>query len=149
MKNLLYECDIDPIMKQAWAMSKQSQCLKKKVGAVLVNTISLEIVGYGYGGAKHTCKKCLKKEVEWSQDGCWAVHSELRALFNFFSNQGFQKSLSNCFMVVTHGPCDQCLKYMDYFGIPFVIYDKEYHNDYSKWYGKIEVFNLEKFKKLK
>jgi len=123
----------------AKVMAETSQCLKKKVGAVLMYKNTGEIVGVGHGGAEVPCEKCVRKEYEWQQDGCWAIHAEPRAIFDCFKNLGYNTDLSDFIMLVTHGPCDQCLKYMHLFKIPVVIYDIEYHNDYTKWEGKIGV----------
>lgn len=131
-------------MGEAWAQASKSKCLKKKVGAVLYDTEKMVIVGRGHGGPKSPCERCVRKEYEWQQDGCWSVHSEMRAVFDAMNNLGYgpdnlQEVGGKMVMFVTHGPCDQCLKLMNYFNIPLAVYDVEYHNDYSKWNGKISV----------
>ena len=134
----------------AWETSKLSLCLKKKVGAVLYDPLSGKEVGVGYGGAVVPCEHCVRKEYEWQQDGCWSIHSEMRAIFDAMSQPTinmhgvggspiFRKSFKNHVMFVTHGPCDACIKLCHLFGIPLIIYDKDYHNDYSKWDGKIKI----------
>jgi len=138
---------VDQFFERAHYQASLAVCMKKKVGAVMVNNMSGEIVGKGFGGAKEPCKECVRKKLDWQQDGCWAVHSELRAIFNFFERNGFHTSLPFAMMFVTHGPCDQCIKYMHYFGIPIIAYDIEYHNDYSKWDGKVRIFQKEELKK--
>jgi deoxycytidylate deaminase len=131
-------------MGEAWSQANNSECLKKKVGAVLYDTEKMVIVGRGYGGPKEACERCVRKEYEWQQDGCWSVHSEMRAIFDAMNELCYgpgnlQEVGGKMVMFVTHGPCDQCLKLMNYFNIPLAIYDVEYHNDYSKWDGKIRV----------
>lgn len=148
---------LDAHFKTAHAFSHLSRCLKKKVGSTLVEiknpfgsidqivsskAISLEdcyIVSGGCGSPVTPCKECVRKKLNWSQDGCWSIHSEVRAIFNYFEKYGYTNDLSNCIMFVTHGPCDQCIKYMNYFRIPVCIYDIEYKTDYSKWSGKIQI----------
>lgn len=130
----------EEVFKKAWIEAEYSPCLKKKVGAVLYHPIHKGIMARGFGGAEEPCMECVRKTREWSQDGCWSIHSELRAIFDFFrGGREFRKDLSKYIMFTTHGPCDQCLKYMNLFKIPAVIYDVDYHNDYSKWEGKIQV----------
>lgn len=135
------------VMMEAWAQASNSECLKKRVGAVLYDTEKMEVIGRGYGGPKTACDKCVRKEYEWQQDGCWSVHSEMRTIFNAMDNLGYspddlQVIGGKLVMFVTHGPCDQCLKLMNYFNIPLVIFDVDYHNDYSKWNGKIQIAKI-------
>lgn len=124
-----------------WHNSEHSSCMKKKVGGVLFDTVIHAIVGDGYGGSVRDikCEKCIRETAEWTQDGCWSIHAELRALFGHFEKYGYSNDLSSCVMFTTHGPCDQCLKYMAYFKIPLVYYDIKYKTDYTKWDGIIEV----------
>lgn len=129
-------------LEEAHKAAKSSPCLKKKVGAVLVDPEVGDIISSGFGGANFPCEKCVRKEYEWQQDGCWSIHSEIRAILNYLPliNGGGPLSLAGMYMFVTHGPCDQCIKYMEYFGIERVYFDVPYHNDYSKWKGKIEIW---------
>lgn len=131
-------------MEQAFMEAEKSPCLKKKVGAVLLNNVNFDLLSKGYGGAQVPCDTCKRKEFEWQQDGCWSVHSEMRAIFNYFSKYGYviQGGLPNTMLLTTHGPCDQCIKYSVYFGIPIITYSVYYHNDYSKWKGKIKIYQL-------
>ena len=125
--------EVKKCMEEARNSSKHSWCLKKKVGAVLYDKSRSAIVGIGFGGGNQPCEKCERKTLDWQQDGCRSIHAEMRAMFHFFHVYSYSRNLSNMVMFTTHGPCDQCLKYMDYFGIRNVIYDIPYHNDYSKW----------------
>ena len=127
-------------MFQAHKMAKKSVCLKKKVGAVLVRKYDVLIVGRGYGGAKDPCKVCVRKQYDWQQDGCWAVHSEPRAIFDYFSKYRYKSDLSDFVMFVTHGPCDQCIKYCYELNITTMVYDISYNNDYSKWSGIVDIY---------
>lgn len=135
---------LEDLMKQTHEEALNSPCLKKKVGALLININSIQIKGRGYGGSVTHCKICVRKQYEWQQDGCWSIHSEVRALFDYFKNFGYPNHiLRNCIMMTTHGPCDQCIKYCHYFGIRAMIYDIPYHNDYSKWTDKINIYRLD------
>ena len=127
--------------------AKLSSCVNKKVGCAFMNFDTNEIVSIGYNGAKEPCEKCVRKVFHWQQDGCWAIHAEIRALFYFtkYHNDRLNRDFSRLYAVTTHGPCDQCLKYLHYFGVPLVVYDIPYHNDYSKWEGKIKVLSMEEF----
>lgn len=127
----------DLAFDRAWRNAEQSPCLKKKVGATLLSLSPGQFLGDGYGGAVVPCERCVRKEYEWQQDGCWSVHSEMRAIFDAIRIG--HKDFSNCVMFVTHGPCDQCIKLCHFMGIKKILYDVDYHNDYSKWKDKIKI----------
>jgi len=135
----------EKILKETWKEAEKSSCLKKKVGALLVSNFTTEIISLGHGGAAEPCEVCVRKTTTWTQDGCWSVHAEIRALFNFFEEFRFIPDLSDYIMFTTHGPCDQCLKYMNFFKIPLVVYDVPYKTDYSKWSGKITVLGKDEY----
>lgn len=148
---------IHEMIIEAREESQKSECLRKKVGAVLLAIGANEIVGRGFGGALVTCEECLRDVEEWRQDGCWSIHSELRAISDAMDSQGWtpddmralngEISNSNPYgdsliMFVTHGPCDQCLKYMEFFGIRTCIYEVPYHDNWKKWSGRIDVYSV-------
>lgn len=133
---------IDKVMEDfafnlAWKESKLSPCLKKKVGAVLMAGTNGEVLGVGHGGAVVPCTECVRKKYEWQQDGCWSIHSEMRAILE--AKDSGVTEFKYSVMFTTHGPCDQCIKLCHLMGIPLMIYDEDYHNDYSKWGGKIKI----------
>lgn len=130
-------------MDIAWHCSEQSHCLKKKCGCVIVHD-TLGVVGTGYGGRNNVdCKVCGRDQGEvFHGDGCWSVHAEMRAVFeatrvahtNFgTASESEQVFFSHCTVYVTHGPCDACLKLLDFVGVRNVVYDKPYKTDYSHW----------------
>lgn len=138
------------VMESAFEYADKSPCLKKKVGAALVTEDYEVVLSKGHGGWIHACERCVRKEYEWQQDGCWSIHAEMRCLFNYFEKYRRFSTDMTIFgygrrgvMFTTHGPCDQCIKYMVYFGIPKMVYSVAYHNDYSKWKGLIEIYHLE------
>lgn len=127
-------------MNVAWEASKQSRCLKKKCGAVIVYNGSIIATGYGDRDGE-ACTECArdKKEVFYS-DGCYSVHAEMRACIKALQN-GFS-DWSNAVVYVTHGPCDACLKLLNHLGVRKVIYDKPYKTDYKGHWPLIEVLSL-------
>lgn len=127
-------------MNVAWTASKESRCLKKKCGAVIISRG--EIIATGYGDRDgEACTECArdKKEVFYS-DGCYSVHAEMRACIRALQN-GFS-DWSNAVVYVTHGPCDACLKLLNHLGVRKVIYDKPYKTDYKGHWPLIEVLSL-------
>jgi len=137
--------DVEKLFAIAHKKATKSHCLKKKVGAVLFGMDSGSILSSGCGEATVPCKECVRKVYEWSQDGCWSVHAELDAMFNYFGRDGYKENLYPSVMFTTHGPCDGCIKYLHRFRVSMVIYDIPYHNDYSKWNGKIVILPKTEF----
>lgn len=127
-------------MNVAWEASKQSRCLKKKCGAVIVCNDRIIATGYGDRDGE-ACTECArdKKEVFYS-DGCYSVHAEMRACIMALQN-GFS-DWSNAVVYVTHGPCDACLKLLNHLGVRKVIYDKPYKTDYKGHWPLIKVLSL-------
>lgn len=137
----------------------KSPCLKKKVSAYLVSHgdslmtlyaeckeaggANIRIFSKGYGGATVNCETCTRKTLDWQQDGCHSVHSEMRAIFGYMETYGLHirgRLPRDLVMYVTHGPCDQCIKLMEFVGIKEVHFFIPYHNDYkSKWAGRIKI----------
>jgi deoxycytidylate deaminase/thymidylate synthase len=127
-------------MNVAWTVSKESRCLKKKCGAVIISRG--EVIATGHGDRDgEACTECArdKKEVFYS-DGCYSVHAEMRACIKALQN-GFS-DWSNAVVYVTHGPCDACLKLLNHLGVRKVIYDKPYKTDYKGHWPLIEVLSL-------
>lgn len=127
-------------MNVAWEASKQSRCLKKKCGAVIVCNDRIIATGYGDRDGE-ACTECArdKKEVFYS-DGCYSVHAEMRACIMALQN-GFS-DWSDAVVYVTHGPCDACLKLLNHLGVRKVIYDKPYKTDYKGHWPLIKVLSL-------
>ena len=128
-------------LKAAWECSKQSNCLKKKCGAALVHDGNVIAVGFG-GREGEACTVCARDNGEvFYSDGCYSVHAEMRAVMQAVHTivmPDTQEFFSQCTMYTTHGPCDACMKLMDYVGIRHVVYDVEYKTDYSH-YPRIRV----------
>lgn len=122
----------------AWLESADSPCLKKKCGAILVDGYG-QIIGSGYGGREYgECKSCARDvdEVFYS-DGCFSVHAEMRAIFAAIKNHP-KTNWGKATMYTTHGPCDACMKLMDYVGIRTVVYDVPYKTNYNH-YPRVRV----------
>lgn len=132
--------DPSKAMMAAWKVAGRSKCLKKKVGAVLVHPDG-SIIGEGHGGREGgDCTTCAREEKQvFYADGCWSVHSEMRAIHNALENGASLERIAESTMYVTHGPCDQCMKHMHFFGIRKVFYDKPYKTDLDKWRPLIDA----------
>lgn len=143
--------ELDQTFERAHELSKKSVCQRKGVGAVLYDPMSMDIVGEGIGGPVTVCETCTRDVHEWRQDGCWSIHSEPRAIIdclNRFGKSPQNVDMSEMIMIVTHGPCDQCLKYMEFFGITTCIFDIPYHDNWIKWEGRVDVYSRETVNEL-
>jgi len=135
-------------MEVAWKASEKSNCYKKKVGCCFTYKTHDDyevVLTIGYGDIavhrdrtlcdsiyEHTT--CRRDDIDdkWYETGCPSVHAEHRALDNLRRRR--QKiDYSRVTVYVTHGPCDACLKMLDFVGIQEVIYDIPYKTDYSHW----------------
>ena len=123
----------------AWEQADLSPCLKKQCGAVLVDENNY-VIGVGYGGRDYgECKVCARDKGEvFYSDGCWSVHAEMRAILAALKNYP-RTDWSKTTMFTTHGPCDACMKLMDYIGIGTCVYDVPYKTDYSH-YPRVAVY---------
>lgn len=122
------------VMSLAWLSANSSNCLKKKVGAV-ISDVHGNPIALGYGGAEAgECAKCVRgdSEDEWFGDECPSVHSEMRAVIQAY-NKGMSGEFDEAIVYVTHGPCDACLKLLDFVGVREVVWDEPYKTDYEHW----------------
>lgn len=79
----------DWYMEMALSMAKRSTCLRRKYGAVIIDTAG-HIVSTGYNGAPRSTIDCLEKNICWREthhiaagthyEKCYAVHAEQNAL---------------------------------------------------------------------
>lgn len=136
--------------------AKRSACQENKVGAALAFICSdgfVRLISTGYGGPVNNTEcpldstgKCPRKYMTWAQDGCWSIHAEQRALFASMPLLYRTCTVEGKWvMIVTHGPCDQCLKFMHYFGVSLVLYEIEYNTDYTKWGNKLNITQIDKY----
>lgn len=117
-------------MAEAWAASKMSNCLKKKVGAAAYIGDTLVAVGWG-GRQDITCNKCDRDAGrKFHGDGCASVHAEMRVISHLMKNNIDCKDVV---LYTTHGPCDACLKLCDFAGVREIVYDVPYKCDYTYW----------------
>lgn len=122
------------MMTLAWVSANSSQCLKKKVGAV-ISDVHGNPIALGHGGKEgEPCKECVRgnSEDEWYGDECPSVHSEMRAVIQAY-NKGMHSEFDDAIVYVTHGPCDACLKLLDLVGVREVVWDEPYKTDYGHW----------------
>ena len=113
--------------------ANQSNCVKYKVGAVIVKDNRIIIQGYngtisGFINCNDKFGDCCinnkKDRIEhniWSQ--AFEVHAEMN-IISYAAKKGI--SLENTIMYCTFSPCNNCLKHLIQAGIKKVIYKNEY-----------------------
>ena len=135
----------DYFMNIAHIVSNRSNCIKQKVGAIIVK--NNRILSTGYNGTPSKIRNCIEGECprcntdEISQgehlDQCFCIHAEENALLEI------GKTLSaGANLYTTVYPCLLCSKLMIQCGISKVVYDRDYnteHTDYILSKGKIQV----------
>ena len=109
--------------------AKRSNCIKRKVGAVL--TKDHRIISCGYNGtARRTtdcfnggCPRCNNPRIKSGNklDQCICIHAEKNAIL--FANAG---NLEGTIMYCTHQPCLDCLKHIVQVGIGVIYYSEPY-----------------------
>lgn len=118
----------------AEAVSRRGDCLRRRVGAVVVSGTS--IVSTGYNGSYSGGPSCLSQECPrgvlgdsiqpgqgYESTGCIAVHAEANAII-----RGGRDRTLGATIYITADPCNQCLPLIRAAGItrvvtPFNIYD--------------------------
>ncbi len=111
----------------------RSTCIRRQVGAVIVN--DKRILTTGYNGAPNniehctSLKKCLREELKIPSgeraEICFAIHAEQNAIIQA-AYSGV--SLKGSTLYVTCMPCQICSKIIINSGILTVIYDGEYNS---------------------
>lgn len=103
-------------MEIAQTVAKQSYCVRKKVGAVLVTKEGVISIGYNGTISKHYLNVC---ELENGETAPWVVHAEEAALYKLSKSN---ISVAGSSLYVTLAPCVQCAKMLAANNISKVFY---------------------------
>lgn len=115
-------------MTIAQLTSKRSNCLRRRVGCILVN--DNRILSLGYNGTPKGTRNCFEGGCERCQKGgdpgtsldiCMCLHAEENALF-FVS----KAELKDSCMYVTLLPCISCVKKIIQCGVKRVVFAEFY-----------------------
>lgn len=125
----------------AHATSSLSECMRAKVGAVLVLIEDGIIMGQGYNGSLPGLPHCNSGKDCLNGKNCIrTTHAEINCLKRAISS-GWQSELENATLYCTHKPCYACMKTIAAFGIKRIVYDKNYIDDNASAY--IDLINIE------
>lgn len=113
-------------------ISQNSDCIKLKVGAIIVKDNKIISKGYNKALGKEKCLEHFKnKSLEEKQlfhsawSDCYEIHAEAMAICEC-AKQGI--SLNDSVLYVTHSPCMECAKLIVFSGISKVYYKIKYKN---------------------
>ena len=89
----------------ARAVARQSTCLDKQVGCVIVSQDN-QIISCGYNDAPSKCPECTRKSVCFKEKNgfCMATHAEINALIKA------GERAKGGYLYVTLEPCFECAK---------------------------------------
>lgn len=138
--------------------SKNANCVKGKVGAIIV--LNGEILGKGNNSVPEGCipctiDTCLRKKYNLKsgekQELCRVVHAEQNAILNSLK-KGYD--LNNSIIYVTKSPCMICAKLIINVGIKKVIYANKYPDEeafkiLNEAGVKNQYFEISKIKEVK
>jgi len=144
---------IDYFMKVAEMISNRSNCIKQKVGAIIVK--EFKIISSGYNGKasglkncyEGGCKRCFSEAKQGENMGdCVCLHAEQNALLEIG-----KKESSGATLYTTCFPCDSCASMIVQSKIKKVIYDREYKCSLAREIlleAGIEIVKYEKMKNV-
>ena len=123
-------------MEMAKLVSQRAGCIRRKVGAVIVNK-SNRVLATGYNSAPINIEECCNKGYclrQYSKQGenlgeCMVVHAEMNAVLQC-SKYGI--SCENATIYVTTFPCIHCMKAIINAGITEIVYLEDYNAPLSK-----------------
>lgn len=122
-------------MSIAYLTAKRSTCLRRNVGAVIVQ--DRRIVATGYNGAPrgvdHCAERgCLREELGIPSgerhELCRALHAEQNAIIQAAT---FGHSIEGATIYITHAPCVICSKMIINAGILRIIVGAEYPDPFA------------------
>lgn len=136
-------------MQLASLVATRSTCLRRNVGAVLVN--NKRILATGYNGAPRGMKHCL--EVGCIRDKmkiasgtraelCRAVHAEQNTVIQCAI---YGVSSEGSTIYITHQPCTICTKMLINAGIKRIVYKEPYPDEFSQQLLEESGVNLEQW----
>lgn len=106
----------------AKATAQRSTCPSRKVGSVIVNPDTNQVISMGYNGSprgtQHCGEECLTRETGKGWKKCRAIHAELNAIISAAMNG---VSTNGATMYLTTTPCVFCSRTLINAGIKKVI----------------------------
>lgn len=113
-------------MDLATRISQESSCKRLQVGALVIRKVDerFNIISMGYNGMPPGADNCCETP-DWTTKP-EAIHAEINSLTKLDRNKD---DYSDCIMVITHSPCENCAKMILDFGIKLIYYREVYRSD--------------------
>lgn len=141
-------------MDMALLTAEQSNCVKYKVGCVIV--LNDRVILQGYNGTIRGFINCDEKfkgldislaenrklHSDWSN--AVEIHAEMNVI-TYAAKKGI--SLNNTVIYSTHKPCNNCLKHLISSGVKTIIYMNDYedNNQQNEIYAMLKLIELYKY----
>jgi dCMP deaminase len=134
-------------------VSKRSNCIKSRVGAIIVKNNRVLAAGYNgtpsgvkncYEGGCLRCYSGAKRGVDL--DKCWCLHAEENAIVEIG-----RKECAGATLYTTIFPCILCSKLLLSCGIVRIVYDSQYLDESNLFESDFHnrELNIEKLEKVK
>jgi dCMP deaminase len=158
MNNIGYDLTNQELVRPKWdtyflrlaeVVATRSNCMKRAVGAVIVN--DLRIVSTGYNGTPFGCANCNDGGCQRCNDmagsgqrldECLCIHAEENAVI-----EAGRAKANGGTIYVTLSPCLTCTKSVVQAGIKRIVYNREYMMPaatefWKKLEGKVEIVQM-------
>lgn len=106
-------------LRIAYDLSLRSTCQRAAVGAIVVSSDGLQILGIGYNGAPSGVEHCTSH----SPGECGCIHAELNAILKA------PGTMPGMTLYTTHSPCLACAKLILNTGVERIVYHHQYRDD--------------------
>lgn len=116
------------------SVAKQSPCLSRHVGAVLIKNNGIVATGYNRTPLNtKMCENCIRKLKKSGEalDICKALHAEEICILSFLKKYSYA-DLKDCILYVSVAPCYNCAKLIVETGIKQVYAKSDYNSSYAK-----------------
>ncbi len=125
-------------------MASMSKCDRANVGAVIIDTYRLKVLGSGFNSPPEGHPTCEEAGHLMFENSCKrTIHAEINALFDALSFN-HPARIKESILYVTHEPCPDCLKLLGRAGIKEIVYEKDYPHKYENNFG--DNIKIRKFK---
>ena len=135
--------------------AERSTCLRRKVGAVIVQDKHIIVTGYNGAprGIPHCAERggCLREELGVPSgerhELCRALHAEQNAIIQAAT---FGNSIEGATIYVTHQPCIICSKMIINAGIQKIIVEESYPDEFAVEIlheAGLKIVTMESFKR--
>ena len=118
----------------AYFVAELSDCEKRKVGSVIVDSNTHDIVSTGYNKRYSTHEECCEQCLNECGKCDSTTHAEIDALLNLCKLR--TSNIESLIIYVTYEPCTSCQKFIRDTGVKKVIYHQQKRNELEEFHFK-------------